>query len=186
VIAVAALVLIVAETVRARRRTAVLDAAGAAEVWPCVVAQGPPTARTAVRATAQSDGVTAGAAARLAAACDRLASTRSDRLHAAVVVGAPPPVAFARLLRREIDDIAHHDDRAALVRSARAGRWLLLAPLTPIALGAATGAVAVAIAIVAVLAWSAAAAWIDAARPRRIALCAPTAHLGAPSASARA
>ncbi|HEX6255386.1 MAG TPA: hypothetical protein VFZ70_06205 [Euzebyales bacterium] len=204
-----ALLLVVLGTVHARRRRGALDTGGGAEAWPCVVAraasgarpadrhiaaraldalaQGPPGARAAVRHARRTHGPRASAARRLAVACDRLGSARSDRLHAVTVVaGTAAPFVLTALWRSEVDDIAHHDDRAALARTAHAGRWLLLAPLAPIAVGAVGGVAAVLLAGVAVLAWFAAGVWIDAAGPRRLARCAPTAHLASPAASTRA
>jgi hypothetical protein len=197
-IAGAALLLVLAVTVR-RWRAAALDGTAAASAWPCVVARagstvrpaGPELATQALDALAEGPRSTRSAARRqqgsstvprqrLAAACERLASTRSDRLHAAVVVaGAAAPDVLGRLWRSEVDDLAHHEDWAAVTRVARVGRWLLLAPLAPVT--RADGTEAAAVAVVAVLAWMAAGAWIDAARPRRLARCAPPAHLGAPS-----
>jgi hypothetical protein len=206
VIAAVAVLLVVADTVRARRRASALEASGSAPVWPGVVARatsgagvdgrdvatdvlgalvwGLPRVRAAIRAAGRGHGPTMSPAGRLAVVCARLADPRSDRLHAAAVVaGVSAPVVLPRLWRSEVDDIAHHDDRCAVARSARVGRWLLLAPLAPIALGLVAGPAAIVLAAVAVLAWFAAGTWIAAAGPRRIATCAPTEHLGAPSAA---
>lgn len=102
----------------------------------------------------------------------RLGTARGDRLCGTVAAvgrsGEPPDLALARLRSLEAAAQAGLDDIGRRAGIGRAGRWLLLAPLAPVALGVLPGVAGWVVTVLAAAAWGLAGPWVSAADHPRV------------------